>query len=67
MVTQQIFLKSGARLGLALSQGGIQSLLKVGLSEADIGIDRLRETAGAKLGPRPQRWFWSSRIRLGIV
>lgn len=61
VVVQHIDKGNSERLvGLALSQGGVQSLLKAGLSEANIGIDRLRELAETKLGPHPKLWFWSS-------
>lgn len=59
---------SAARLlGLVLSQGSIQSLRKMGLSDAQIGLDRLRADLEAPGGDRPERWFWTSRIRMGIV
>ncbi len=54
-------------VGLALSLGSVQSLRKAGLSEAEIGIDRLRDELAA-IGPDgPERWFWTSRVRVGIV
>ncbi len=53
-------------VGLALSQGGLMSLLKAGLTEADLGVDALREVAARELGDTPQEWVWSSRVRLGI-
>ena len=53
-------------VGLLLSQGSVQTLLKAGFSEADIGIDGLRELA-ERLMPQPKRWFWCSRVRLGVV
>lgn len=52
--------------GLLLSQGHVQTLLKAGFTETDLRIDQLREIAGQMLGPRPQRWYWSSRVRLGV-
>lgn len=53
-------------VGLLFSQGSVQTLLKAGRSEADIGIDRLRELA-SELMPLPKRWFWCSRVRVGVV
>lgn len=53
-------------VGLLLSQGFIQSLLKAGLSEQELHIDRLRDTATRFLGATPHRWFWSSRVRIGV-
>jgi len=54
-------------LGLILSQGSARSLLKIGLSEEEIGLNRLRETVTDLLGPEEREWIWSSRLRLGIV
>jgi hypothetical protein len=53
-------------VGLALSQGGLMSLLKQGLTEADLGVHTLREVAARELGDTPHEWVWSSRVRLGI-
>jgi SAM-dependent methyltransferase len=58
---------SAARLvGLALSLGAVQSLLKAGLTPAEAGIDRLREEV-APLIRAPERWYWTSRVRVGVV
>lgn len=54
-------------VGLFLSQGYVQTLLKHGLSESEIGIDALRAAADQMLGETPQPWLWSSRIRIGVV
>jgi ubiquinone/menaquinone biosynthesis C-methylase UbiE len=53
-------------VGLALSQGGIQTLLKSGYSEADLGIERLRLIAENSLGSQSMPWVWSLRVRIGI-
>ena len=53
-------------IGLALSQGMLASLLKHGLSEAQIGIEALRETAKRVLGDAIVPWYWSYRVRIGI-
>lgn len=53
-------------VGLALSLGAVQSLLKAGLSPAEVGIDRLRDEL-TPLIPAPERWHWTSRVRVGIV
>lgn len=59
---------SAARLvGLALSLGAVQSLLKLGLSPADIGIERLRDELAPLMGTATERWYWTSRVRIGIV
>jgi ubiquinone/menaquinone biosynthesis C-methylase UbiE len=57
----------GERLvGLARSQGSIASLLKHGYTEAEIGLQGLREITQQRLGERRIRWFWCYRIRVGI-
>jgi hypothetical protein len=53
-------------VGLLLSQGHVQTLLKAGFAESELRIDQLREIAGKRLGSHPQRWYWSSRVRLGV-
>lgn len=57
---------AGRLVGLLLSQGHVQTLLKNGFTEADMEIDRLREVADRTLGPEPQEWFWGSRVRVGV-
>ncbi len=54
-------------IGILLSQGGVMTLLKNGLSEKQIGIDRFREIAKQTLGTEDESWYWSSRLRLGVV
>jgi SAM-dependent methyltransferase len=53
-------------VGLLLSQGSVQSLLKLGLSEADLQLDRVRQIAARAFGAASTRWFWSARIRIGV-
>jgi SAM-dependent methyltransferase len=53
-------------VGLAMSQGGVQTLLKSGYSEADIGIERLRRIVENILGSQLISWVWSLRVRIGI-
>ncbi|MFZ0889344.1 MAG: class I SAM-dependent methyltransferase [Candidatus Binataceae bacterium] len=53
-------------VGLALSQGEVASLLKHGLSEDEIGIAALRESAGRVLGDTAVPWYWSYRVRMGV-
>ena len=54
-------------VGLLLSQGAVQTLLRAGSSERDLGIDLLRRTATRVLGTEPQVWLWSSRLRVGVT
>jgi SAM-dependent methyltransferase len=54
-------------VGLLRSQGGIMDLLKAGHSSAELGIDALERVAQAELGSVTRPWFWSARVRLGVV
>ena len=53
-------------VGLMRSQGSIADLLKQGYTEAEVALDRLRETVQLRFGDRTMRWFWCYRIRVGI-
>ena len=57
---------AGRVVAVLLSQGSVRSLLKLGLSEADLGIDTLREAAERAFGAASSRWFWSARVRIGV-
>ncbi len=54
-------------VGIALSQGGTRALLKQGLSENEIGIAALREICARTLGDELEPWYWSYRVRVGVV
>jgi ubiquinone/menaquinone biosynthesis C-methylase UbiE len=54
-------------IGLLLSQGNAMSLLKAGYTEVELGIDRFRRLCKGYLGTRTRIWYFSSRIRIGIV
>lgn len=54
-------------IGLLLSQGSVMTLLKKGLTEGQLGIDLFREQVQRALGNVPATWYWSSRLRFGIV
>jgi ubiquinone/menaquinone biosynthesis C-methylase UbiE len=54
-------------VGLALSQGALMSLVKIGVSEAELGVEALRETARRALGEMLRPWYWTARVRLGVV
>jgi hypothetical protein len=54
-------------VGLLLSQGYVQSVLRSGIEEAALGIDTLRNTAQHELGDAPRPFIWSARIRVGVV
>jgi SAM-dependent methyltransferase len=54
-------------IGLLLSQGSVMTLLKNGLSETQLGFDRFRQKVSEALADKSEAWYWSSRIRYGIV
>ncbi len=54
-------------VGLAMSQGSLQTLLKAGISEQEIGLTAFRATAARLLGDAPGPWYFTYRVRLGIV
>ena len=54
-------------VGIAMSQGGIQRLLKSGYTEAEIGVGRLRQISETVLGSLQNLWLWSLRLRIGIT
>ena len=54
-------------IGLAHSLGSVQSLLKAGLSPAEIGIEWLREELAAVMADGEEVWYWISRVRVGVV
>ena len=53
-------------VGLALSQGGVQGLLKLGIGEDDIGMPEFRATVARLLGEELQPWYFGYRVRLGV-
>jgi hypothetical protein len=53
-------------VGLELSQGGVASLLKNGLSEDEIGITALRAIAQRVLGDASVPWYFSYRMRVAL-
>lgn len=59
---------SAARLvGLALSLGSVQTLLKCAPDAIAPAVEELRAAAGSLLGDRRETWYWTSRVRVGIV
>jgi len=54
-------------VGLELSQGGVATLLKYGVSEQEIGITALRKTAQRVLGDAIVPWYFSYRMRVGVI
>jgi ubiquinone/menaquinone biosynthesis C-methylase UbiE len=58
---------AGRLFGILLSQGSVMTLLKQGLREEQLGIDRFKEIVERTLESEEQIWYWSSRVRIGIV
>ncbi len=58
---------AGRLVGLALSLGSVQTLRKAGLSDEALGLDQLRSDLAGLGEEKPERWFWTSRVRVGIV
>ncbi len=54
-------------IGLLLSQGSVMTLLKNGMNENQLDIDVFKRKVTQALGSENQTWYWSSRIRYGIV
>ena len=54
-------------IGLLLSQGNVMSLLKAGYGEIELGLDRFRNACKEHLGDAARTWYWSSRVRIGVV
>jgi hypothetical protein len=54
-------------VGLAASQGGLQTLLKAGIDGSRIGLDAFREAAMRLLGDQPRPLHFTYRVRFGVV
>lgn len=54
-------------VGVLLSQGYVQQVLRRGVGEAALAIPALRQLADTVLGPAPQPWHWSARVRIGVM
>jgi SAM-dependent methyltransferase len=54
-------------IGLLLSQGEAMTLIKAGLTPQELGIDRFTGAVTSSLGTELRPWYWSSRLRVGVV
>lgn len=54
-------------IGLMMSQGSVMTLIKSGITENQLGIGVFMQTVTRALGDEMQTWYWSSRIRYGVV
>jgi ubiquinone/menaquinone biosynthesis C-methylase UbiE len=53
-------------LGQAMSLGGVAALLRLGLSEEEIGLVRFNAEIRRVLGDRSVPWYFSYRMRVGL-
>lgn len=53
-------------VGVALSQGVVESSLRRGVREDEVGITELRKELRRILGDSVVPWHWSYRVRIGI-
>ena len=54
-------------VALAETQGGVVALRQAGVRDDDIGLDDLRHVATAVLGTEERPWWWTYRLRVGVV
>jgi hypothetical protein len=54
-------------IALAETQGGVVALRQAGIPDECIGLHELRRVAEAVLGADVRPWWWTYRVRLGIV
>lgn len=53
-------------VGLALSQGGVQALLKAGFSPEEVGVPELERVGRQVFDDKLVPWYFSYRVRLGV-
>lgn len=53
-------------VGLASSFGGVATLLKQGLTPADVGLEELKAALDRILGGQTMKWYFSYRMRIGV-
>jgi SAM-dependent methyltransferase len=54
-------------IGLTGCDGFVRSLLKAGVSEAELGLPEFRSEARRLLGDEPRPWFWYVYLWIGVV
>ena len=54
-------------IGLMRSHGGVMDLLKAGRTDSDIGLTEFDATVREHAAPTPKHWYWSARVRIGVV
>jgi ubiquinone/menaquinone biosynthesis C-methylase UbiE len=58
---------AGQYIGWVLTQGHVQSLLKLGISTEAIGLDELQTQTRRILGDGTSAWYWSAEVRVAIL
>ena len=53
-------------VGFARTLGHVTRMLDLGFSDAELGLDKLRQVADHALGDGGLRWYFSYRIRVGV-
>ncbi len=53
-------------VGIALSQGTVQTVIKNGVTAQEMGLDAFRESVQRILGQEPRPWYFTYRVRIGI-
>jgi SAM-dependent methyltransferase len=53
-------------VGFALSEGSMSTLLAAGVTEEQVGLDRLREAAARGLGDEASPWYLGYRLVVGL-
>jgi SAM-dependent methyltransferase len=54
-------------VGLAATHSYVAALLKLGVSEDDLGLDALRTAARRVLGDATAPWYWTYHMRIGVT
>jgi hypothetical protein len=54
-------------IGMVLSQGGVMTALKSGLTEDELGLTELRAVTKRVLGDEQRPWYFSYRLRVGVI
>jgi SAM-dependent methyltransferase len=54
-------------VALAETQGGVVALRQAGVADEDIGLEDLRRVARSVLGSDARPWWWTYRVRVGVV
>jgi ubiquinone/menaquinone biosynthesis C-methylase UbiE len=54
-------------IALADTQGGVVALRQAGVADEEIGLEDLRRVATKVLGQKARPWWWTYRVRVGVV